>query len=473
MDKEPYLCACYSADGNQNGIPKENQDYCDVRHLSDGLALVVCDGAGSEQYTHSAQGARLVSRLALDFYERKWNPEKSFILQARRFVFDVQKALWDEADRLGIDAGELKLPLEKFSCTMAAVYIGVRGFYAMQIGDSYIFKRTHPESSFEVVLPGHRDESGGNATTFITDPNAVCLLQVVNESDFMPHMICLTSDWLKNMLFCSVIEGRERKRNAIRNDELLDRTVWMMRYGSQSEARAALKTYLEKPEVARIYSDDRTLVCAVRRDQCSLSRDKNDEKRQDGDGSLWEGYSIKPSMRCPYVRPENARICNTQICETMGLVWTKDRASQSGTSDCAKNPMPENPSANSPASARGQLDTDISGDRVLLPGESTCANVPSAPSSCQPSDAAQHTASINDPNSVSPTAAAFAKFPNTPVKEDVVPNGELPSRLNGISALCKAMTFKSLWFRLVLALVGAILTGVVLAWLLMRSPTVN
>ncbi|MCL2645921.1 MAG: protein phosphatase 2C domain-containing protein [Phycisphaerales bacterium] len=332
MDKFKYHHALCSVAGNRNGVPKINQDRCGVLELPDGLVLVVCDGAGSKEYTHSGQGADLMTRLALDFFSNRWNREEAFESQARQFIVESQEELKREADRLGLDTVEGEIPpLERLSCTIAAAYVGDQGFHAMQIGDSFIFTRAEPDSPFDVVLQGHHDESNDGATRFITESEASSLLQVISDRNFNPHMVCLSSDWLKDMLFCIRLERRERIHNAIKDDALLTRATWVMRHGTKQDIDDFLLTYLNDPEVSRRYYDDRTMVFAIRQDQCLPTPVTSDTTQPGEKNSLWRGCCVATHFPCPYVRPENARKCNTRICEKKNVSWANVKTNQNAT----------------------------------------------------------------------------------------------------------------------------------------------
>lgn len=229
-----------STPGSKHGYREEqNQDVFAVLRFPEGVAMAVCDGAGS--HSNSRLGANAVSEAAVSFLSGlDWSAD--FQSQVTNFLSNVPELL-------STKAAELSLTVRDFSCTLLALSVSSHGVRALQLGDGFIVIRDRTGSSYELMFPMTKGEYI-NETVFVTRHDAAKYLQI-HASNNPPDFICLSTDGLERQ----AIVLAESRPHAPFFD-------YLAKLAASDAGQEYLEKFLVMPELNAATDDDRTLVCA-------------------------------------------------------------------------------------------------------------------------------------------------------------------------------------------------------------------
>lgn len=235
------VCAVSKPGSKHEFLAENNQDACAVRHLADGVAMAVSDGAGSRP--HSRSGADLAVLAATDFLAKiDWT--SAFRPQAEQFVQELQARLAAKAESMGLGIGDL-------ACTVLALVAAAQGVRALQIGDGFIVVRSGSAAPYRLLFPMAKGEHA-NETAFVTQRNAMEYLYTAEDAE-PPFFVCLSSDGVERQ----AIKLRESEPHAPFFD-------YLGRVAASEAGAEYLEKFLSMPSFDEVTDDDRTLVCAVR-----------------------------------------------------------------------------------------------------------------------------------------------------------------------------------------------------------------
>lgn len=174
------------------GIPCEDYSLAVQR---DGVSVVVvCDGAGSKQYTHARYGSKSacesVSELLINYfdalyYENREAAVKSIVIAAVHVGFAAL------IEKLKLDS------LERLSCTLLFCAVKDRRVLVGHIGDGLI-AAVSPTGVHPLTMP--QNDSAGR-TYFVTAPHAADYLRLVKTTTDDIHGIALMTDGVQDSVY--------------------------------------------------------------------------------------------------------------------------------------------------------------------------------------------------------------------------------------------------------------------------------
>jgi len=242
-----YIVRAASRAGSKHdGLDANNQDAFGYKFLPDGgLAMVVCDGAGSQQ--HSRMGADLVVAKTLKFLteRQEFGSEQTFAECVRKFIPQLQETLRQKAE-------EIEVSVRDLSCTLLALVVRDGRWQAMQLGDGFIVWQEKIDLPYKLGITPMQGEYP-NETFFVPKQNAADLVWT-HESEGQPYFVCMSTDGLERL--CLKWEGDSSYPYQPFFDALTEKVQ------PEDGGQEYLRCFLADPELDKKTDDDRTLVCA-------------------------------------------------------------------------------------------------------------------------------------------------------------------------------------------------------------------
>lgn len=216
------------------------------------LVLVVCDGAGTAEYSDVGSW-----KAALTFVElvEVYLDENGSIEHVDRDV--ACKWIEQVAETLRTHAADQGHVVRDYACTLLAAIIGEKHAAYVQIGDGAIVVSNGPDDGWSYVFwPQHGEHA--NATNFIVSPNALDVLEFELGSRITE--IGIFSDGIERM----VLHDATRTVHENFFKKMMPPVRASEVDGCDEKLSAALEQYLASPPVCARTDDDKTLILATR-----------------------------------------------------------------------------------------------------------------------------------------------------------------------------------------------------------------
>lgn len=219
----------------------------------DFLVLVVCDGAGTAEY--SDVGSKKAAQTFLELVE-VYLDENGGIEGVDREVAGE----WMErvAEILRAHAGDQGHSVRDYACTLLAAIVGERQAAFVQIGDGAIVVSNGPEDGWSYVFwPQHGEYA--NTTNFVVSPNALDVF----DFELGPRRIteiAVFSDGIEKL----VLHDATRTVHENFFKTMMPPVRTSEADGCDEKLSAALERYLGSPPVCARTDDDKTLILATR-----------------------------------------------------------------------------------------------------------------------------------------------------------------------------------------------------------------
>lgn len=232
----------------QGARHKANGQSCEDRTYSlnkNGIyAIALADGAGSQKYTHSADGAECVTKVICNFLCDNFEKiiQESDINQLKKvFEYVCQKKLYELAKELKLDS------VMRLSSTLLAVATKGDDVVIFHIGDGVIGK-TNNEECTVVSAPDNGEYA--NTTFFITSQNANEHINIKREKLNNTTAYFLMSDGVSEYIYneCNnEFSSAAKKMALMANIE-----------NGQEELEKTIRNFMIERDK---YSDDGSFIC--------------------------------------------------------------------------------------------------------------------------------------------------------------------------------------------------------------------
>lgn len=206
--------------------------------------IALADGAGSQKYTHSANGAECVTETICKFFCNNFDKfyEKANIDELRTTIMAVcQKKLSELAEKLSVDS------IVRLSSTLLAVAIKDDKVIVCHIGDGVIGKLT-PIGTVVVSAPDNGEFAG--TTYFITNSRADEHINIIKENIDDTLAYFLMSDGTSDYIYD---ENNEKFHDAARKMALMS-----ISKNGQKKLDETIKEYMIEKDSS---SDDCSFIC--------------------------------------------------------------------------------------------------------------------------------------------------------------------------------------------------------------------
>lgn len=174
------------------GIPCEDYSLAVQR---DGVSVVVvCDGAGSKQYTHARYGSKsaceIVSELLISYFDALYYENREAAVK-QIIISSIHIAFANIMEKYKLDT------LERLSCTLMFCAVKDRRVLIGHLGDGLIACST-PSSVRPVTMP-QNDKAGH--TYFVTIPHSADYMRLVKTTTDGIHGIALMTDGVQDNVY--------------------------------------------------------------------------------------------------------------------------------------------------------------------------------------------------------------------------------------------------------------------------------
>jgi Protein phosphatase 2C len=218
--------------------------------------IVVCDGAGSTQYTKSRVGAQILSRRVAEGFRLAQDDLGSMTEgQVRDVVFRAVASAISEMSRFNKASGG-KLTLNDFCCTLVGVFWTANGHATVHIGDGLAIVGLVPDGRNDLTtvnLSHPRNGEYANETFFFPSYKTELQISIGGPVQF----VCVMSDGVQDLVYShdthSIHKGFiEPILSCLRDDgaSFLSENLLRVLYNEQANV---------------ISGDDKTLVVFARR----------------------------------------------------------------------------------------------------------------------------------------------------------------------------------------------------------------
>lgn len=244
----------------KNGTLCQDSHSCTVVN-SEGsqLLLVICsDGAGSA--TRSDIGAEIACAEILERFTTSIATNSGIEgitrTEVEAWIVDLSKTISARAESEGLSARD-------FACTLIACAVSETHAVYFQIGDGAIVVRSKKESEWCYVFwPMHGEYL--NTTVFVTDPNAVELLQFESNADEIMEVSAFT-DGIESL----VLHYGTQSVHGHFFESVMKPVAGLAEPGVSEALSMQLASYLSSDHICSRTDDDKTLVLATRADAVS------------------------------------------------------------------------------------------------------------------------------------------------------------------------------------------------------------
>ena len=177
---------------HNRGVPCEDSSIAVQR---DGVScVVVCDGAGSKQYTHARFGSKsacdTISDLLIDHFDALYNENREAAVRAM-VIAAIHVGFANLMEQYKLDK------LERLSCTLLFCAVKDRRMLIGHLGDGLIAGVSH-SGVHPVTMP--QNEKDGT-TFFVTVPHAADYLRIVKTTIDDYHGIALMTDGVQDNVY--------------------------------------------------------------------------------------------------------------------------------------------------------------------------------------------------------------------------------------------------------------------------------
>ncbi len=177
---------------HNRGVPCEDSSIAVQR---DGVScVVVCDGAGSKQYTHARFGSKsacdTISDLLIDHFDALYNENREAAVRAM-VIAAIRVGFANLMEQYKLDK------LERLSCTLLFCAVKDRRMLIGHLGDGLIAGVSH-SGVHPVTMP--QNEKDGT-TFFVTVPHAADYLRIVKTTIDDYHGIALMTDGVQDNVY--------------------------------------------------------------------------------------------------------------------------------------------------------------------------------------------------------------------------------------------------------------------------------
>lgn len=177
---------------HNRGVPCEDSSLAVQR---DGVScVVVCDGAGSKQYTHARFGSKsackTVSDLVIDHFDALYNENREAAVRAM-VIAAIHVGFANLMEQYKLDK------LERLSCTLLFCAVKDRRMLIGHLGDGLIAGVSH-SGVHPVTMP--QNEKDGT-TFFVTVPHAADYLRIVKTTIDDYHGVALMTDGVQDNVY--------------------------------------------------------------------------------------------------------------------------------------------------------------------------------------------------------------------------------------------------------------------------------
>ena len=235
----------------RDGLPLQDAYACRVVDDPETtLIAVVSDGAGSA--SHGASGSAFITAEVLHcLSETVTEAQDDPAAWLRRNIVRAREGLLAEAERH-------ELPPRQFAATLLCAVVAPRWSAFAQIGDGAIVTSEPDSGQWSWLFWPQRGEYA-NSTSFITDQNALDLLQVDTVTTALEELAMFT-DGLQHL----VLHYADQSVHSPFFETMIRPVRESSAHGEDSSLSRGLQSYLQSPTVSARADDDLTLLLATR-----------------------------------------------------------------------------------------------------------------------------------------------------------------------------------------------------------------
>lgn len=235
----------------RDGLPLQDAYACRVVDGPEpALIAVVSDGAGSA--SHGASGSAFITSAVLEsLSESLLEAQDDPAAWLRRKVVEAREDLLIEAERH-------ELPPRQFAATLLCAVVTPRWSAFVQIGDGAIVTSEPDSGQWSWLFWPQRGEYA-NSTSFITDHNALELLQVDHVTTGQEE-IAMFTDGLQHL----VLHYADQSVHSPFFETMIQPVRDSSAQGEDTSLSRGLESYLQSPTVTQRADDDLTLLLATR-----------------------------------------------------------------------------------------------------------------------------------------------------------------------------------------------------------------